>query len=98
MPKADGEYILSRVSKIATAGGRAAGTAQCKGNFFIVVTSDPDGVIKAWIKRDVRIFGEETDQRGTHDPRILSLQPGARLAQHRFLSWMAHPLATGRPR
>jgi len=64
MPKADGEYILSRVSKIATAAGAPLAPANCKGNFFIVVTSDPEGVIKAWSKRDVRMFGDEADQGG----------------------------------
>jgi len=65
MPKADGEYILSRISKIATAAGAPLARPNCKGNFFVVVTSDPEGVIKAWSKRDVRIFGDETDQGGT---------------------------------
>jgi hypothetical protein len=72
MPKADGEYILSRVSKIATAAGAPLAPPNCKGNFFIVVTSDPEGVIKAWSKRDVRIFGEETDQGGTRIREFLS--------------------------
>ncbi len=72
MPKTDGEYILSRVSKIATAAGAPLAPPDCKGNFFIVVTSDPEGVIKAWIKRDVRIFGEETDQGGTKIREFLS--------------------------
>jgi hypothetical protein len=65
MPGADGEYILSRVSKIAAAAGAPLAPANCKGNFFIVVTADPDGVIKAWSKRDVTMFGEEVDQGGT---------------------------------
>jgi hypothetical protein len=64
MPSTDGEYILSRVSKIATAAGAPLAPANCKGNFYIIVTSDPDGVIKAWSKRDVRLFGDETDQGG----------------------------------
>jgi hypothetical protein len=72
MPKADGEYILSRVSKIATAAGAPLAPPNCKGNFFIIVTSDPEGVIKAWIKRDVRIFGDETDQGGTKISEFLS--------------------------
>jgi hypothetical protein len=75
MPKADGEYILSRVSKIATAAGAPLAAPNCKGNFFIVVTSDPEGVIKAWSKRDVRIFGEETDQGGTKIREFLSSSP-----------------------
>jgi hypothetical protein len=65
LPGSDGEYILSRVSKIATAAGAPLAPEHCKGNFYIVVTSDPEGVIKAWSKRDVRMFGDETDQGGT---------------------------------
>jgi hypothetical protein len=61
----DGEYILSRVSKIAADAGAPLAPQNCKSNFFIVVTSDPDGVIKAWSKRDVTMFGDETDQGGT---------------------------------
>jgi hypothetical protein len=64
MPSKDGEYILSRVSKIAAAAGAPLAPANCKGNFYIIVTSDPDGVIKAWSKRDVRLFGDEADQGG----------------------------------
>ena len=75
MPKADGEYILSRVSKIATAAGAPLAPPNCKGNFFIVVTSDPEGVIKAWSKRDVRIFGDETDQGGTKIREFHSSSP-----------------------
>jgi hypothetical protein len=75
MPKADGEYILSRVSKIATAAGAPLARANCKGNFFIVVTSDPEGVIKAWSKRDVRMFGDETDQGGTKIREFQSSRP-----------------------
>ncbi|MDP9090957.1 MAG: hypothetical protein M3O26_19760 [Pseudomonadota bacterium] len=64
MPSKDGEYILSRVSKIATAAGAPLASSNCKGNFYIIVTSDPEGVIKAWSKRDVRLFGDEADQGG----------------------------------
>jgi hypothetical protein len=65
MSKNDGEFILSRVSKIAATAGAPLAPEHCKGNFYIVVTADPDGVIKAWSKRDVRMFGDEADQGGT---------------------------------
>lgn len=65
MSKNDGEYILSRVSKIAATAGAPLAPERCKGNFYIVATADPDGVIKAWSKRDVRMFGDEADQGGT---------------------------------
>lgn len=65
LPGKDGEYILSRVSAIAAAAGAPLAPEHCKGNLFIIVTSDPEGVLKAWSKRDVRMFGEETDQGST---------------------------------
>jgi hypothetical protein len=65
MPKSDGEYILTRVSKIAATAGAPVATEHCKGNFYIVVTTDPEGVLKAWSKRDVQMFGDEADQGGT---------------------------------
>ena len=65
LPGSDGEFILTRVSKIAAAAGAPLAPEHCKGNFMVIVTSDPEGVIKAWSKRDVRMFGDETDQGGT---------------------------------
>lgn len=65
MPASDAEYFLSRISKAATAAGAPLAPEHCKSNFFIVFTADPDGVIKAWSKRDVHMFDDETDQGGT---------------------------------
>jgi hypothetical protein len=75
MPSGDGEYVLSRISKIATAAGAPLAPAHCKGNFYIIVTSDPEGVLKAWMKRDVRMFGEETDQGGTKIREFFAASP-----------------------
>lgn len=65
LPAGDGEFILARVSKIATAAGAPLAPEHCAANFLIIVTSDPDGVIKGYAKKDVRIFGDEVDQGGT---------------------------------
>ncbi len=75
MPKNDGEYILSRVSKIATAAGAPLAPAHCKGNFYIIVTGDPEGVLKALMKRDVRMFGDETDQGGATIREFMAASP-----------------------
>jgi hypothetical protein len=75
MPNSDGEYVLSRISKIATAAGAPLAPAHCKGNFYIIVTSDPEGVLKAWMKRDVRMFGDETDQGGTKIREFSAARP-----------------------
>jgi hypothetical protein len=75
MPNSDGEYILSRISKIATAAGAPLAPLHCKGNFYVIVTSDPEGVLKAWSKRDVRMFGDETDQGGTKIREFAAARP-----------------------
>jgi hypothetical protein len=75
MPKSDAEYVLERVSKIAAAAGAPLAPEHCKGNFFIVVTSDPESVIKAWSKRDVRMFGDEADQGGTAIREFMAASP-----------------------
>ncbi len=75
MPKSDGEYILSRVSKIAAAAGAPLAPEHCKGNFYIIVTADPEGVIKAWSKRDVRMFGDEADQGGATIREFMAASP-----------------------
>jgi hypothetical protein len=64
IPKDAAEYILSRVSKIAATAGAPLAPEHCKANFYIVVTADPEGMIKAWSKRDVRMVGDEADQGG----------------------------------
>jgi hypothetical protein len=65
LPTGDGEFILTRVSQVARAAGAPLAPEHCKANFLIVVTSDPEGVLKAWSKRDVRMYGEEADQGST---------------------------------
>jgi hypothetical protein len=62
LSKEDGEYILMRVSQIAAAAGAPLGKQHCKPNFYIVVSADPDALLKAWSKRDVWMFGDEADQ------------------------------------
>ncbi len=75
MSKSDGEYILSRVSKIAAAAGAPLAPDNCKGNFYVVATADPDGVIKALSKRDVRMFGDEADQGGATIREFFAASP-----------------------
>lgn len=58
LPREDGEYILTRVSKIAATAGAPLAGEHCKPNFFIVVSADPDALLKAWNKHDVWMFGD----------------------------------------
>jgi len=59
LPREDGEFILARVSQIAASAGAPLAAERCKPNFFIVVSADPDALLKAWNKRDVWMFGDE---------------------------------------
>ena len=49
--------MLARLSKIAASAGAPLGQEHCKANFYVVVTSQADALLKAWSKRDTRMFG-----------------------------------------
>jgi hypothetical protein len=68
----DGEYVLARVSKIAAAAGAPLAPEHCKPNLYIVVSADPDALLKAWSRRDVWMFGDEPDQGGTKIRKFLN--------------------------
>lgn len=49
LPRADCEYMLTRLSQIATSvGAPLAPKDICKPNFYVVVSSDPAALLKAW--------------------------------------------------
>jgi hypothetical protein len=56
----DGEYMLSRLSQIATAAGVSLASEICKPNFYVIVTSVPDELVAAWSKRNHFLFGNAT--------------------------------------
>ena len=60
LAKDDGEFILTRLSSIASAAGAPLGPTRCKPNFYIIVTSQPDELLKAWNQRDTNMFSDET--------------------------------------
>jgi hypothetical protein len=44
--------------------GAPLASDHCKPNLYIVVSANPDALLKAWNKRDVWMFGDEADQGG----------------------------------
>jgi hypothetical protein len=72
LPREDGEFMLARLSKIAAAAGAPLAAEHCKPNLYIVVSADPDALLKAWNKRDVRMFGDESEQGGTTIRKFLN--------------------------
>ena len=79
LSKDDGEYILTRVSQIASAAGAPLGKQHCKPNFYVVVSADPDGLLKAWNKRDVWMFGDEADQGSSKIRKFLNASSPVRV-------------------
>jgi uncharacterized protein (UPF0548 family) len=71
LPREDGEYMLTRLSQIAASVGAPLTSKDCKPNFFVVVTSDPAALLKAWTKRDVRFFDSDQDVGGTEIHKFL---------------------------
>jgi hypothetical protein len=57
IPSAQGEFILSQVSKAAKAAGAPIAGRKCKPNFHVVLTYDPDELMRLWRKRAPRLFG-----------------------------------------
>jgi hypothetical protein len=72
LSREDGEFILARVSKIAAAAGAPVAPEHCKPNLYIVVSANPDELLKAWNKRDVWMFGDEPEQGGTKIRKFLN--------------------------
>jgi hypothetical protein len=68
----DGEYILSRLSQITTAAGAPLAPEHCEPNFYVIVTSEPDELLKAWSKRDPWMFDSDLDEGGTVIRRFLN--------------------------
>ncbi len=71
LPRQDGEYMLTRLSKIAASAGAPLAPQHCKPNLFVVVTSEPNALLKAWNKRDVNLFDNGDDHGFTETRKFL---------------------------
>jgi hypothetical protein len=56
LPKERGEFVLGRVSAIARDAHAPLGSEHCKPNLYIVVSDNPDDLLKKWSKRDISLF------------------------------------------
>ena len=52
LPRAQGEFILARIARIAKDSNAPLATNPCHPNFFVVVADQPDLLIRKWVKRD----------------------------------------------
>jgi hypothetical protein len=58
MPREHGEFMLARLSRIAESAGAPLAPEPCKPNLHVVVTSEPEAVIKAFSKREPGMYGD----------------------------------------
>jgi hypothetical protein len=58
--KQQGEFVLARLSKIAKSVGAPLGSETCKPNFYVIVASDPELLLKKWWRRDPDLFAGES--------------------------------------
>jgi hypothetical protein len=79
LPRADGEYMLRRLSEIATTLGAPLAPEHCKVNFYVVVTSVPDELIDAWSNRDTWMFIDNAHPGGTVVRRFLHASTAVRV-------------------
>jgi hypothetical protein len=58
--KQQGEFVLARLTQIAKAAGAPLDSETCRPNLFVVVTPDPERLLKKWWSRDVDLFDGES--------------------------------------
>jgi hypothetical protein len=63
IPAAQGEFILQRVSQAVLAAGAQLAPHDCKPNFHIILTPEPDQLLDLWRKRAPRLFGMAPPQK-----------------------------------
>lgn len=56
LPKEQGEFVLARLSQIAREAKAPLAGEHCQANFYIVVTPQPEVLLKKWQARDRRMF------------------------------------------
>ncbi|MGO9425657.1 MAG: hypothetical protein ACLP6Z_09720 [Steroidobacteraceae bacterium] len=57
LPRGQGEFILARLSQIVAIAGAPLAPENCRANFYVVATRDPDALLKKWRNRDRNMFG-----------------------------------------
>jgi hypothetical protein len=56
-PREVGEFMLARLSQIVKAADAPLAAENCRANLYVIVTREPDLLLKSWRRRDARIFG-----------------------------------------
>ncbi|HSC07070.1 MAG TPA: hypothetical protein VLD59_09615 [Steroidobacteraceae bacterium] len=59
LPPTGNEFVKKRISQIAADSGVPLGSQGCAFNFVVVVTSDPETLLKEWWAADPRLFNRD---------------------------------------
>jgi hypothetical protein len=59
LPPAGGEFVTKRISEIAVDSGVPLGPQGCAFNFVVIVTSEPETLLKEWWAAEPRLFNRE---------------------------------------
>jgi hypothetical protein len=62
-PKAQGEFVLARLSQIVRAAGAPLAGEKCAPNFFVIISANPEPGLKQTIKSGGQTFNYETGAR-----------------------------------
>jgi hypothetical protein len=57
LSREQGEFVLARLSQVATAAGAPLAPQQCRPNFFVTMTPNPERLLQEWRSRDHHLFG-----------------------------------------
>jgi hypothetical protein len=63
IPAEQGEFVLHGISQAARDAGAKLAGEQCKPNFHVVLTPEPEKLLDLWRKRAPRLFGMEPPQK-----------------------------------
>jgi hypothetical protein len=58
LPREQGEFVLARMSQIATSAHVPLAAERCRANLYVVVTPEPELLLKKWLARDARMFDD----------------------------------------
>ncbi|HEY6823979.1 MAG TPA: hypothetical protein VI195_06030 [Steroidobacteraceae bacterium] len=56
LPHEQGEFVLGRLSQIARSAKAPLAGEHCRGNFYVIVTPEPEALIRQWQRHDPRTF------------------------------------------
>jgi hypothetical protein len=60
LPAARGQFVLDRISQIASEAGMRLASEGCAPNLVVVVTAEPQELLRQWWRQDPRLFERES--------------------------------------